>query len=281
MSKNTKMRGLVWLALVVIVVVSVGSASYTVERTNINFEELFEGKNETQIGLTLLEVFSSQYEERPIIFESRESYSFNVHRLIQNRINQGTDLFIYFKEVDLVEVDGVNQPSVGQLDVFVYCNAENNAFNLISNVEIRQIIGTDVYAGFLPIPRDLVRSCESNEFVLVVDSPEEFDPTQGAPALNSENVLEFIVLSDIYDLQQVASAALLSEAVVLNDGLSGDLSQSSYNVLSIQQAILNATISVPLVTPIAYGLWYATEKELFGQRVRLPIKTSLKKKNGK
>lgn len=281
MSKNTKIRGLVWLALVVIVVVSVGSASYSVQRTNIDFVELFEGKTETQIGLELLEIFSNQYEERPIISEIRESYSFNVHRLIQNRPSQSTDLFIYFRNVELVEIDGAIQPSVGLLDSFVYCSLADGTYNLISNAEIRQITGTNVFAGFLPLTRELVSNCESNEFVLVVDSPEEFDASQGVPALTSENVLEFIVLSDVYDLQQVASATLLTETVSMNDGFSGDLTQSSYNVLSIQQALFNATIAVPLVSPIAYGLWYATEKELFNEGVRLPLKSLFKKKNGK
>ncbi len=281
MSKNTKIRGLVWLALVVIVVVTVGSASYTSQRTNIDFDELFEGKTETQVGMELLEIFSNEYEERPVISEIRDSYSFNVHRLIQNRPSQNTDLFIYFREVDLIEVDGAIQPAVGLLDSFVYCVTTDNSFNLISGTEIRQITGTNVFAGFLSLARDSVTDCESNEFVLVVDTPKEFDTTQGVPELTSENVLEFIVLSDVYDLQQVASATLLSETVALNAGFSGDLTQSSYNVLSIQQAILNATIAVPLVTPIAYGLWYATEKELFNEGVQLPIKSLLKKKNGK
>jgi hypothetical protein len=282
MSKNTKIRGLVWLALVIIVVISVGSASYSVQTTNIDFVELFEGKTETQVGLELLEIFSNEYEERPIISEIRPSYSFNVHRLIQNRPSQNTELFIYFREVELIEVDGVIQPSVGFLDSFVYCIAADNSFNLISNTEIQQITGTNVFAGFLSLTRELVTNCENNEFVLVVDTPKEFDATQGVPELSSENVLEFIVLSDLYDLQAVASATLLSETVVLNAGFNGDLSQSSYNVLSIQQAIVNATIAVPLVTPIAFGLWYATEKELFNEGVRLPIKSLFnKKKNGK
>ena len=281
MSKNTKMRGLVWLALVIIVVGTVGAASYTEQRTNIDFVELFEGKTETQIGLELLEIFSNQYEERPIISEIRGAYSFNVHRLIQSRPSQNTDLFIYFREVELVEEEGVLQPSVGQLDSFVYCSSLASTYQLIANVEVRQVTGTNVFAGFLPLTREAVTGCESNEFVLVVDTPKEFDPTIGAPQLTPDNVLEFIVLSDVYDLQQVASATLLSESVVLNDGFSGDLTQSSYNVLSIQQAILNATIAVPLVAPIAYGLWYATEKELFGEGVPLPIKSISKKKNGK
>lgn len=281
MSKNTKIRGLVWLALVVIVVVSVGSASYSVQRSNIDFVELFEGKTETQVGLELLEIFSNQYEERPIVSEVRGAYSFNVHRLIQNRPSQSTDLFIYFRNVDIVEVDGVVQPLVGQLDSFVYCAAANESYDLISNTEIRQVTGTNVFAGFLPLTQESVTKCESNKFVLVVDSPKEYDATQGVPELSSDSVLEFIVLSDVYDLQQVASATLLTEEVSLNDGFSGDLSQSSYNVLSIQQAIINATIAVPLVAPIAYGLWYATEKELFNEGVRLPIKPFKKKKNGK
>jgi hypothetical protein len=280
MTKNTKIRGLVWLALIVVVVVSVGSASYTVQKTNIDFVELFEGKTETQIGIELLEIFSNQYEERPIIAEIRGAYSFNVHRLIQNRPSQNTDLFLYFRELDLVEVDGVTQPSVGQLDSFVYCANADATYQLISNTEIRQITGTNVFAGFLPLPRELVTSCQSNEFVLVIDTPEEFDATQGVPSLTADSVLEFISLSDVYDLKQVATATLLSESVTLNDGFSGDLSQSSYNVLSIQQAILNATLSIPLVTPIAFGLWYATEKELFDSNINFKKKQSTKKKNG-
>jgi hypothetical protein len=281
MSKNTKIRGLVWLALVLIVIVSVGSASYTVQRTNIDFVEMFEGKTETQIGMELLEIFSNQYEERPIISEQRASYSFNVHRLIQNRPSQNTDLFVYFRDLDLVNVDGVTQPSVGLLDAFVYCSTGETTFRVISSVEIKRITGTNVFAGFLPLVRDAVTRCESNEFIFVVDTPEVFDPSIVVEPLSPDNVLEFIVLSDLYDLKQVSSATQLSTNVTLNDGFSGDISQSTYNVMSIQQALLNATLAVPLVVPLGAGLWYATERELFGETVTIPFKQAKKKKNGK
>jgi hypothetical protein len=44
MNKNTKIRGLVWLSLAALVVIIVGSASYSMQSTNLDGLNIFEGK---------------------------------------------------------------------------------------------------------------------------------------------------------------------------------------------------------------------------------------------
>ncbi len=280
MSKNTKLRGLAWLSLAVLVIVVVGSTSYRGQATNLDVLEIFESKTEAQVGLEFLEIFSTHYEERPIIFETRENYSFSVHRVVQSTNTVNTDLYVYFRGLDFIEVDGVARPDIGYLDAFVYCSREANAFfQQISSVDLKQIAGTNVVAGFMSLPRETINRCDSNEFVFVVDTPELLQPGQD-PKENIE-VLEQISLSALYDLKEVATAAAMLDAVAMNEGFGGDINTSSYNTYSLQRAFLNAALSTPLVLPLAYGLWYATEKELFGEVVRLKTLKQNKKKNGK
>ena len=283
MSKNTKIRGLVWLLLAFVVVFAVGSASYVGQATNLDVRQIFEGKTETQIGLEFMEIFSTYYEERPVISETRTDYSFSVHRIIQNRNSVNTDLYVYFRNLDLIEENGVQKPSVGFLDAFVYCSSEDNPyFREISNVDLRQITGTSVFAGFLSMPREFITRCESNEFLFVVDTPIILQPGEAIPSADEREFLEVVSLSDIYNLQEVSTAAALQNAVVLNAGFGGDINTSTYSTFSVQRALINAALSTPIVIPLAYGLWYATEKEIFNESVSLKqLKTKPKKKSGK
>jgi len=283
MSKNTKIRGLVWLLLAFIVIFAVGSSSYVGQATNLDVSQIFEGKTETQIGLEFMEIFSTYYEERPVVSETRTDYSYSIHRIIQNRNSVNTDLFVYFRNLDLIEEDGVQKPIVGFLDAYVYCSSEDNPyFNEVSSVDLKQITGTSVFAGFLSMPREFITRCESNEFMFVVDTPNILEPGETIPSPEEQEFLEVISLSDIYDLQDVATAASLQTAVEMNDGFGGDINTSTYSTFSLQRAFINAALTTPIVLPLAYGLWYATEKEIFNESVSLKqLKTKPKKKSGK
>ena len=281
MSKNTKIRGLVWLSMALLVVIVVGSASYSVQSTNLDGLQIFEDKTDAQIGLEFLEIYSFQYEERPIISEIRPEYTFDVHRANLNGTTNDTNLYVVFKDLQVSIVNGEKIPDIGIIDTFVYCSTEEDVYHrLIASERLGAIPGTNVFAHFLLLPTREVNNCESNLFHFIVDVPQLLEPGQN-PREEIE-VIELIPLSSIYDLQQVSTGALLEQDVNLNDGFSGDLSKSTYNAISIQRAFINAAFSLPLVLPLAYGLWYATEKEIFNASVSLKeFKPKAKKKSGK
>jgi hypothetical protein len=281
MSKNTKIRGLVWLALAFIVVVAVGSASYSVQSTNLDGLQIFEDKTEAQIGLEFLEIYSFQYEERPIISETRADYTFDVHRSNLNGTTNDTNLYVVFKDLVVSVVNGEKIPDIGVIDTFVYCSTEEDPYHrLIASERLGAIPGTNVFAHFLLLPTRAVNDCPDNLFHFVVDVPQLIEPGQSAS--EEIEVIELIPISSIYDLQSVSTGALLDLNVNLNNGFSGDLSKSTYNIISIQRAFINSALSTPLVLPLAYGLWYATEKEIFNESVSLrELKAKPKKKSGK
>jgi hypothetical protein len=281
MSKNTKIRGLVWLALAFIVIVAVGSASYSVQSTNLGGLQIFEDKTEAQIGLEFLEIYSFQYEERPIISESRANYTFDVHRANLNGATNDTNLFVVFKDLVVNVLEGEKIPEIGVIDAFVYCATEEDPYHrLIAFERLGAIPGTNVFAHFLSLPTRAVNNCEANLFNFVVDVPQIVQP--GQEVQEEIEVIELISMSNIYDLQSVSTGALLALNTNLNNGFSGDLSKSSYNNLSIQRALSNAVLSAPLLLPLAFGLWYATEKEIFNASVSLrELKAKPKKKSGK
>jgi hypothetical protein len=281
MSKNTKIRGLVWLSLALLVVVSVGSTSYSVQSTNLAGLQIFEGKTQAQIGLEFLEIYSFQYEERPIISEVRSDYAFDVHRSNLNGRTNDTNLYVVFKDLDVTILNGEKLPTIGVIDAFVYCSVDDDPYGrMIAFQRLGSIPGTNVFAHFLTLPSRDVANCASNQFHFVVDIPQLVEP--GAEPNEDIEVIEFVSLSDLFDLQAVSTGALLAQATSLNNGFSGDLTKSSYNNLSIQRAVTNAALSTPLVLPLAYGLWYATEKEIFNQPVSLKhLKVTKQKKSGK
>jgi hypothetical protein len=280
MNTNTKIRGLVWLFLALIVVVSVGSASYSMQSTNLEGLQVFEGKTEAQVGLEFLEIYSFQYEERPIISEIRADYSFDVHRSNLNQKTNDTNLYVVFKDLAVTVINGEKVPDIGVIDVFVYCSTDDNPYEtLISFERLGAIPGTNVFANFLTLPTVQVDNCGSNQFNFVADIPQLV--VEGAEPNEDIQVIEFISLSDLYSPKDVSTGGLLAQVVSLNDGFSGDLTRSSYNSISLQRAFMNAALSVFLVVPLAFGLWYATEKELFDSTITLQKKQPSKKKNGK
>lgn len=280
MNKNTKIRGLVWLSLAVLVVISVGSASYSMQSTNLEGLQVFEGKTEAQVGLEFLEIYSFQYEERPIISEIRQDYSFDVHRANLNGRTNDTNLYVVFKDLAVSVVNGEKLPDIGVIDAFVYCSTEDNPYDrLLSFERLGAIPGTNVFAHFLTLPTNAVANCESNEFSFVVDVPQLV--VEGAEPNEDIQVIEFISLSNLYSPKDVSTGALLAQAVTLNNGFSGDLTRSSYNSISVQRAFVNATVSIFIVGPLAFGLWYATENELFDSKISFKKKPVAKKKNGK
>lgn len=278
MSMNTKKRGAIWLILALTVVFAVGATSYTVQSSNLDGELVFENKTEDQIGLEFLEIYSYEYEERPIISIVRDDYSFDIHRANRTSTGLETHLYVVFKDLTVNFVNDFKVPSVGILDAFVYCSTEDNLYqSQIATQRMGWIPGTDVYANFIELETRFIDACETNNFTFVIDTPQLLQAGQ-TPDGNVE-VLETISLSEVYNLQDVSTGALLVQNVQLNDGYSGDLTRSSYNIFSVQQALINAGLSIPIIFPIAYGLWYSTEKELFGQSVSLSgLRKSLTKK---
>lgn len=280
MNKNTKIRGLVWLSLAILVVIIVGSASYSMQSTNLDGLNIFEGKTEAQVGLEFLEIYSFQYEERPIVSEIRADYSFDVHRSNLNARTNDTNLYVVFKDLDVSVINGEKVPDIGVIDVFVYCSTDENPYDrLMSYERLGAIPETNVFAHFLTLPTALVDNCASNQFNFVADIPQLV--VEGTEPSEDIAVIEFISLSDLYSLQDVSTGGLLAQELSLNDGFSGDLTKSSYNSISVQRAFMNAALSVFIVVPLAFGLWYATEKELFDSTINLKKQQPTKKKNGK
>jgi hypothetical protein len=278
MSRNTKIRGIVWLTLAVLVIIAVGSASYTVQSQNLAGELIFEGKTEDQIGLEFLEIYSAEYEERPIISVTKDDYSFDVHRSILRASTNDTDLYIVFKDLEVIDVSGSRLPSIGALDAFVYCGTEEDPYqDMLSSQRLGAIPGTDVFAHFLSLSTADIDACGDNQFFLIVDIPQIIEPGQ---KVNEEDieVIEFISLSELYDVAAVSTGVLLAETTPLNQGFSGDITKSSYNIFSLQRAVFNSALSVPLILPIAFGLWYSIEREIFNQDLNFRFK---KEKNGK
>lgn len=280
MNKNTKIRGLVWLFLAVLVVVTVGSTSYSMQSTNLEGLRIFEGKTEAQVGLEFLEIYSFQYEERPIISKIRADYSFDVHRSNLNARTNDTNLYVVFKDLDVSVYNGEKLPDIGVIDVFVYCSTDENPYEtLIAYERLGAIPGTNVFAHFLTLPTRQIDNCSSNQFNFVADIPQLV--LEGAEPNEDIQVIEFVSLSDLYSPKELSTGGLLNQAVSLNTGFGGDLTRSSYNSISVQRAFMNAALSVFLVVPLAFGLWYATEKELFESTISLRKKQLTKKKNGK
>jgi hypothetical protein len=280
MNKNTKIRGLVWLSLAILAVVSVGSASYSMQSTNLEGLQIFEGKTQAQVGLEFLEIYSFQYEERPIISEVRQDYSFDVHRSNLNGRTNDTNLYVVFKDLVVSVINGEKLPDIGVIDAFVYCSTEEDPYDtLIAYQRLGAIPGTTVFAHFLTLPTSSVTNCTSNQFNFVVDVPQLV--VEGAEPNDDIEVIEFISLSNLYSPQSVSTGALLAQAARLNNGFSGDLTRSSYNSISVQRAFVNATVSIFIVGPLAFGLWYATENELFDSKISFKKKPIAKKKNGK
>ena len=278
MSRNTKIRGIVWLALAVLVIIAVGSASYTVQSQNLAGELIFEGKTEDQIGLEFLEIYSSQYEERPIISVTKDDYSFDVHRSILRASTIDTDLYVVFKDLDVVNVNESRLPSIGALDAFVYCGTEEDPYQeMLAFKRLGAIPGTDVFARFLTLSTADIDGCGDNQFFFIVDLPQILEPGQEANEEDIE-VIELISLSELYDVSAVSTGAQLAQATSLNQGFSGDITKSSYNVFSLQRAVINSALAIPLVVPIAFGLWYSIEREIFNQDINIRFK---KEKNGK
>lgn len=278
MSRNTKIRAIVWLSLAVLVIIAVGSASYTVQSQNLAGELIFEGKTEDQIGLEFLEIYSSQYEERPIISVTKDDYSFDVHRSILRASTIDTEMYVVFKDLDVVEVNGSRLPSIGALDAFVYCGTEEDPYQeMLAFQRLGAIPGTDVFAHFLTLATSDVDACGTNEFFFIVDIPQVLEAGEVADEENIE-VIEFISLSELYDVSAVSTGGQLNQATSLNQGFSGDITKSSYNEISLQRAVLNSALAIPLVGPIAFGLWYSIEREIFNQDVNIRFK---KEKNGK
>lgn len=259
MKKSTKIRGIVWLLIAILGVVAVGMASYTEQQTNLAGEKIFQDKTEDQVGIEFLEIYSHQFESLPIISEKRADYSFDVYRSDFDSSDIDSNLYVVVKDLTWNEEDDL--PKIGLIDFMVYCSTEENQFEqLVDFQRLGTIAGTNVYAHFLKMDTNEIDKCETNNFTLVMDSSR-------AEEVYGESELEIISLSDIYDVQAVSTAALLDQAADLSDGFDGDLTKSSYNIYSWQKAFLYGGLSILFIFPIAFGLFYVTEKELFENNI--------------
>jgi hypothetical protein len=261
MKKGTKVRGLIWLLLAIAGVIAAGASAYVDEQQNIVKEKVFQDKPEDQVGIEFLEIYSYKYERLPIISETREDYSFDVYRSIYQENTLSANLYVMV--TDLTESADAEDPlpKIGLIDFMVYCSSEEDTYEKLVGFErLGTIAGTNTYAHFIELDSSVVKNCESGEFTLIMDSSRAED-------LYGVDVLESISLSDIYDLQSVYTAALLENNVDLNDGFQGDLTKSSYNIYSWQKAFLYGGLSILLIFPIAFGLFYVTERELFENNI--------------
>ena len=259
MKKSIKIRGLVWLTLALIAALSVGRMSYTEQLQNLAGDKIFIDKEEDQVGVEFLEIYSAKYEDLPIISEKRDDYSFEIYRSIFDSSTLNSDLYVVVKDLTIIPEEGL--PTLGLIDFMVYCSTEENTFEtLVDFKRLGTIPGTNVYANFLTMKTSIIDECDSNSFTLVMDSSR-------AEALYEASELEIISLSDIYDVQSVSTGALLDQNISLSDGFDGDLTKSSYNIYSWQKALLNGGLSILVILPIAFGLFYITEKELFENNI--------------
>lgn len=261
MNKSTKIRGIVWLLLAIIAVVAVGAASYSKQQTNLAGDKIFQEKTEDQVGIEFLEIYSHKFESSPIISENREDYSFEVYRSDLSEDTLEGNLYVTVKGLTPSDDEESDLPKIGLIDFMVYCSSDENQFEkLVDFKRLGTVAGTNVYAHFLDMKTDVVDECASNEFVLVMDSSRAED-------VYGKSELEIISLSDIYDLQAVSTGALLNREVDLQDGFEGDLTKSSYNIYSWQKAFVNSGISLLVIFPLAFGLFYVTERELFENNI--------------
>ncbi len=261
MKKGTKVRGLIWLLLAMAGVIGVGATAYVEEQQNIVGEKVFQDKPEDQVGIEFLEIYSYKYERAPIISETREDYSFDVYRSILSPDTLAANLYVVVTDLTESANPDDTLPKIGLIDFMVYCSSEDNIYEKeVGYQRLGTIPGTNTYAHFINLDSSVIKNCESGEFTLIMDSSRGED-------IYGLDVLETISLSDIYDLQSVYTAALLDHNVELNDGFEGDLTKSSYNVYSWQKAFLYGGLSILAIFPIAFGLFYMTEKELFENNI--------------
>ncbi len=260
MKKSTKIRGLVWLLLALAGVIAVGVGSYKEQQTNLAGDKIFQDKTEDQVGIEFLEIYSHQFESLPIISVNKEDYSFDVYRSVLKEDTLSSDLYVVVKDLTMAD-DGSELPKVGLIDFMVYCSTDENRYEkLVDFKRLGTISGTNVYANFLEMNTSIIDSCESNQFTLVMDSSR-------AEEIYELDELEVISLSDIYDVQAVSTGALLDQEYDLDDGFKGDLTKSDYNFYSWVKAFTNGGISLLFILPIAFGLFYVTEKELFENNI--------------
>lgn len=259
MKKSIKIRGLVWLLLAIIAVLTIGRTAYTEQQQNLAGDKIFSDKEEDQVGVEFLEIYSTKFEDLPIISKKRDDYSFEVYRSILSDNTLSSNLYMVVKDLTIDEETEL--PTLGLIDFMVYCSTEENVYSkLVDFVRLGTIPKTDVYANFLEMKTDVIDDCASNNFTIVMDSSRAED-------LYDLEELEIISLSDIYDVQAVSTAALLNQAVELSDGFDGDLTKSSYNIYSWQKALLSGGISIFIILPIAFGMFYVTERELFENNI--------------
>lgn len=261
MKKNTKIRGLVWLLLAIAGILAVGMTSYTQQQTNLAGDKIFQDKTEDQVGIEFLEIYSSKFEALPIISETREDYSFDVYRSILSEDTLSSNLYITVNNLTDSDDEESDLPLIGLIDFMVYCSTDENTYEkLVDFKRLGTIAGTNVYANFLEMKHDVIDDCATNQFTLVMDSSR-------AEEVYGLDILEEINLSDIYDVQAVSTGALLDQDVELSNGFEGDLTKSSYNIYSWQKAFINGGLSILVILPIAFGLFYVTEKELFENNI--------------
>lgn len=254
MKRNSILRGIFWFILAISIIGFVSTNAYVEKAENLDGDKIFEGKTEEQTALEFLEIYSYKYEEQPIISVVREDYTYSIHRADLREKDLETNLYVTFTDLTIGD-DGL--PTLGLIDVMVYCSTDDVMYGeLVGFQRLGSIPGTDVYAHFIDMDETIIERCESNQFTFVADSSR-------AESEYGLDILEAIPLDELYDVNEVRTNALLELNGDLSDGFSGDITKSSYNVYSIQSAAIAGGITALIVLPIAFGLWYATEREIF------------------
>ncbi|XMB86228.1 hypothetical protein RJG79_00070 [Mycoplasmatota bacterium WC44] len=265
MTKGSKIRGIMWLILAIAGIAFVATSSYTTLENSIDGSKIFEGKSEDQAGLEYLEIYSYKYEETSKIHVEDEDYSFDIHRLVKEEFNAKSNLYIVGKNI---AHDG-DVPKVGIIDVLLYCSSDDDRYEeLVDFARLERIKGTKVYVGMLEID-----SCEGKDYTLIIDG-SRVDELYGRDEITSFN------LADYYDIDNLYTAAQVEENLNLSKGFQGDLRKAGYAKYSWERAIINGVIAFVVMIPIAYGLYYSTEKELFGNNIIKSYK-EYKRKNKK
>ncbi|XMB67873.1 hypothetical protein RI065_04990 [Mycoplasmatota bacterium zrk1] len=249
MTKNSKIRGIVWLTLVLIGVTIISINSYTEEDTTINWEEYFQSRSEDQAGIDYLEIISYKYEHTPIISVSSSDYTFDIHRMVAQEFNVESDLYIVGKNIEMAD----KAPELGIIDVILYCSTEDNLYEEeVGFSRLQWLSGTNVLIGSIEID-----SCSGNEYSLIIDGSNVED-------VYGRQEIEIIHLEDHYDVDEYLTAAQVEEKLNLKDGFQRDYNKAGFIQYNWEKALVNGLIALVIMLPIAYGLFYATEKELFG-----------------
>lgn len=254
MKINSKIRGLVWLILAMVGIIFVASNSYTTEDSVVDWQEYFSSMSEDEAGLEYLEILSYKYEKDPVISVSSSDYTFDIHRMVEEEFNYESNFYIVGKDIKLDE-DGT--PELGLIDVLLYCSTENNLYGkLVGEMSrLSWLSGTKVLVGTIELD-----SCDGDNYSLIIDGSK-------VEEIYGTSEIEIIHLEDHYNVDDYLIAEQVESKLNLEDGFQNDYNKAGFVQYNWEKAVINGLIAAVIIIPIALGLFYATEKELFGVNI--------------